>query len=166
MDELVIGRLGAPFGLKGHVRLISYSGETAHIRKLKDITLRANGSSRQASIDSVTETSGGIAIRLAGVSSPEEAKSLNGLELFVSRADACPRGKDEYYIVDLVGCSLFQEGREVATVMDIVDGGGGQLVDARLSDGSRVLIPFRGEFIGTVDVDARRVELLSAWILD
>ncbi|MCX7024557.1 MAG: ribosome maturation factor RimM [Spirochaetes bacterium] len=168
-DELALGRLGAPHGLKGHVRFVSYSGETAHILKLKDVTLRGDDrkpGSLAARVVSVVNAGKGVAIRFEGYESPEAARALVGFELYAPRAQACPLRRDEFYATDLAGSSLLFDGRPAAVVAAVVDGGGGQLLACRLPDGRERFVPFRKEFIGRVDTDDGTMELLVDWILD
>ena len=175
-DELVLGRLGAPFGLKGHLRFTSYSGETAHIAKLKDVVLRDAAASSAAGrpgrgestarVASVINAGSGVAIKFEGYESPETARALTGFELVAPRSKAAPLRKNEFYVTDLEGAALVYGSERVATVDTVVDGGGGQLLECRLPDGRERFVPFRAEFVGKVDVAAKTVELLVDWILD
>ena len=82
----------------------------------------------------------------------------------------------EHYVEDLKQCVLvFRDGnangtaeiREIGTVAGVFEGGAGSLLEVRLNeDGRTVLVPYTKEFIGTVDIDAKRIELLQPWILE
>jgi ribosomal 30S subunit maturation factor RimM len=54
----------------------------------------------------------------------------------------------------------------LGTVLDLVEGGGGWLVELGLNSGETRLVPFRKEFFGPVDETERTITLLNRWILE
>ena len=46
------------------------------------------------------------------------------------------------------------------------DSGGGDLLEIQKPDGESAYVPFRKEFVGEVDLKARRIELVAPWILE
>ncbi|MDR1095326.1 MAG: ribosome maturation factor RimM [Spirochaetaceae bacterium] len=176
-DRFVAGIVGPPFGLEGFVKFRSFSGETAHLERLVSMTLRKNGLENVFSVEEIRSrgTSGEGVIRFAGFDTPEKAKVLGGSEIMVSRKDAAPLGKGEYYIEDLKGLSVVAGAKtpdvEAGTVFGVVtgvyEGGGGSLLEVRLGDdGGTRLVPFRDEFVGEVSLKKGTVVLLAPWVLD
>ncbi len=167
---LAVAKLGSPRGLDGEVRLYSYSGETEHILKAPEVLL--GGSEGLADATSVhilrwNEGGWGISVLIEGYNSPEKSRSLAGRELFLPREHACPRGESEYYIADLVGLRVVASSRIVGRVSAVCEGGADDLLEITIDeDGRRVLVPFRREFVGTVDVEKGELEVLRPWILE
>lgn len=171
MDLLALGRLGKPHGVDGRLRLVPFSGETEHLLRLTEATLRGDGRELSVRIESVTphggsSRGGGALVKIAGYDSPERAATLSGMELWAPRDMAAPLDDGQYYYADLVGCSLVADGAELASVVAVCDAGGGDLLEVRKPDGSSAYVPFRKEFVGEVDVAAKRVELVAPWILE
>lgn len=171
MDLLALGRLGKPHGVDGRLRLVPFSGETEHLLRLTAATLRGDGRELSVRIESVTphggsSRGGGALVKVAGYDSPERASALSGMELWAPRDMAAPLDDGQYYYADLVGCSLVADGAVLATVVAVCDAGGGDLLEVRKPDGSSAYVPFRKEFVGEVDVPAKRVELVAPWILE
>ena len=167
MDELALGRLGAPHGVEGRIRLVSFSGENEHLLKLKEATLKgSDGRVLKIRIESAREFGDGALLKIAGYDSPEAVHVLAGLELWAPRDKAAPLDKDQYYYADLVGCSIVVGDKTVATVIAVCDGGGGDLLEVKKADGVSSYVPFRKEFVGKVDIKARSVELVAPWILE
>jgi 16S rRNA processing protein RimM len=54
----------------------------------------------------------------------------------------------------------------LGTVLDLIEGGGGWLVELGLNSGGTRLVPFRIEFFGPIDEAGRTITLLSRWILE
>jgi 16S rRNA processing protein RimM len=166
MDELALGRIGAPHGLDGRLKVLSYSGEIGHFSALGTVRLCSQERTLQADIESVMPFGAAALVKFAGYDSPESARVLTGLEIWAPRQQAAPCGPDEYYIADLVGCIIHADGRDISSVEAVCSTGGGDLLEVCLDDKRRVLIPFRNEFIGVVDIKAGRIELIAPWILE
>jgi 16S rRNA processing protein RimM len=166
VDELALGRLGAPHGIDGRIKLVSFSGETDHLLSLTEATLKGGGRTLRVSIESVVPNGAGVLLAIAGYDSPETVRSLSGMELWAPRDKAAPLEDDQYYYADLVGCALVSGDRIVATVIAVCDSGGGDLLEAQKPDGVSSYVPFRKEFVGRVDIAARRIELVAPWILE
>lgn len=159
--------IGAPFGVKGFVKLISHSGEYEHLAALERFIVVRDGREQLLSVEEVRDHGGALIVKFAGVDSPEDASLLKGLQVLVDRDQAAPLNEGEFYVEDLKGLALVFEGEAVARVSDIVEGGGAELVEVVMNDGSGTrFIPFRKEFIGDIDTDAGTVVLLVRWILE
>ena len=146
-EKFVIGLVGAPFGVKGFVKIHPCSGEIDHLLKLQAVTINMGGKERIYQIEESAPALPSVIMRFEGIDSPEKAKTLNGAQLIVGRESAAPLGKGEFYIEDLKGLPVFAEnGDNLGQITDIIEGGGGELAEIRLSNGEIRLIPFRKEF--------------------
>jgi len=172
--EFVAGVVGAPFGLKGFVKVKVFSGETGHLLRLKAATLRQDGRVRELAVAESSAVAPGLVMRFEGYGSPEAARSLTGAELLVSREGAAPLRPGEFYVEDLKGLAVVSgdegEGAGVAIgrISSIIEGGGGDLAEIELADGTRRLAPFREEFFPAagIDIEGGRATLRNAWVLE
>jgi len=171
--QFVAGIVGAPFGLKGFVKVKSLSGETDHLLRLKSVTLRKDGRDRVMDIEESSQVPPAMVMRFAGFNSPEEARKLTGAELLVSREDAAPLRPGEFYVEDLKGLTVVsasgdraETGEVLGQIVSVIDAGGSDLAEIRLQDGETRLVPFREEFFSDVDLEKRQVVLKNAWVLE
>ncbi len=165
-DELVIGVVRGPVGLSGDVAVSSCSGETAHFLGLKEIDIVLGGKRWKIGIDCMEEGPRGLLVHFSGYNDPERLLSLAGAELVVPRANAAPLRENQYYAIDLLGCELRLEGKKIGTVLSLIEGGAYDFLETALDDGQTVCVPFLKEFLGAVDLEARSIELLKAWIVE
>ena len=166
MDEFVIGILGRSHGVKGFVRIKSLSGETRHFLKLNDVRIKKGRRSKDLSIESIAEKSEGVLLcKFKGIDNPEDIRKYTGWEMTVPKKMGAPLKKGEHYVSDLKGCMLFSKETEYGRIRDIVDGPGGLLVDIQNKDGS-YLIPYSSRYFGDVDIENKRIELLTPWVLE
>jgi 16S rRNA processing protein RimM len=178
-DFVSIGRLGAPKGVRGDLKVHSHSGESAHFRKLKEVELRSDPVAPGGAAAAIKPPSAlklkvlriegegpSLTMAFEGYPSPEAARALTGMEIIVPRSAASPLGPNEWYIDDLVGLALVSGGRKMAVVRSLIDGGPEPWLEAVLEGGRAAIVPFRKQFVGAVDLDARTIELLVPELLD
>ena len=166
-EQFIAGIVGAPFGVKGFVKVKPLSGEVDHLLKLTSVTLRQGEKERQVVIEETASIPPAVAMRFAGCHSPEEAKMFRGAELLVSRENAAPLGEGEFYIEDLKGLPVTAENDEtIGHITDIIEGGGGELVEIKLTNGEKRLVPFRKEFFSEICPEKGRIVLQNLWILE
>lgn len=196
--NLVIGIIRGSHGLAGKFKVESTSGETDHFLDLARVTLRKNGTEKEADIESVEVGSSFLIMKCAGIDTPEAVDRFKGAEIVVPRDKACPLYEDEYYVEDLKNCALIYDGESglkaedglkadvkpeplvAGIVTDVLEGGAGDLLEVSLSESMlklmgrtdepekkrTVLVPFKKEFIGTVDTDNKTMQLMHLWILE
>jgi 16S rRNA processing protein RimM len=166
-EQFVVALVGAPFGVKGFVKTKPLSGEMEHLEQLKTVVLRWKNHENQFYVEETLRAGSSLAMKFRGIDTPEAAKTLSGAEVVTGREHAAPLGKDEYYVEDLRGIPVLdRKGAILGEIRDVLEGGGGQLIEMKLPGGELRLIPFRKEFFGEVDTEKRRVILLEQWILE
>ncbi len=169
-ELLAVAKLGAPKGVIGFLKVRSYSGEFGHLKKLKEVLLAPEGRPDLGKRMPVKGSEGGdsgFSMAFEGYDSPEKARALTGMELFLPRSSASPLKKNEWYIRDLVGLKLLYKKEQAGIVEAVLDGGADPLLEVRLSGGNKkVLVPFRNEFVGEVDCESGFIELTAGWLLE
>jgi 16S rRNA processing protein RimM len=129
--------------------------------------LRQDGRERSFEVEGFDKKGESLLVKLKGIDSPEVAQTLKGAEIVTGRENAAPLGPEEYYIRDLQGMAVVsQDGEVLGWVTDVLEGGGGSLVEVRLLLGQLRLVPFRKEFFGEVSPEQGRAVLLHRWILE
>ena len=174
MDWLITGRVRGTFGLEGFIKIESCSGEYEHFLNLKEITLRLSCKEPEEQrpetsyqVEECVIRSADALLKLRGINSPEAAKKLRGADILVPRDMACPLERGEFYINDLCNSDLVYKGNSVGTIADVVEGGGGFLLEvSEAATGRTVYVPFRSQFIGKINIPAKQVELMHRWILE
>lgn len=156
-DTVLIAVFGAPHGVRGELRLKSFTADPADFDAygpLKDARGRA------FEIAAKRPVKGDLfVVRVKGVDDRTAAEALTNVELFAPRAALPPAEEGEFYHVDLIGLVAVDEaGAEIGKVVDVLNFGAGDILEiAPAGGGETALVPFRDEFVPTVDLEARRV---------
>jgi 16S rRNA processing protein RimM len=171
-ERFIIGQIGAPFGVKGFVKIRPLSGEIEHLLKLESVVISQSGKERLLKVEESAPALPGVIMHFAGIDSPEAAKTLNGAQLLAGREQAAPLTDGEFYIEDLKGLPVTsssgrnENGETIGHITDIIEGGGGELAEVRLCNGEKRLIPFRNEFFSEICPEKGRIVLQNLWILE
>ncbi len=166
MQYIATGVLKGPHGLKGSIKLKTFSGEVEHLFSLKHVQLRHDGQTRHLIIDEIKLHGNEPLIHFEGIDTPEAARTLGGWELWVEKQHASPLEEGEFYVADLMNSSIVVDGEKVGTVEAILDGPQALLLEVTNLESKKVsLIPFMAPFIGEVDIEKKEIELLKVELL-
>ncbi len=168
MDLVAIATVRTAWGVKGWLKLKSFSGEWNHFSALEKVTLRNRHSLRDKDyqVEEFRMQQGGSLIKLAGIDNPEDGKLLAGCELLVPGELGAALKENEWYLRDLAGLTLVNpEGSVLGEITGIVESAD-DLLEVRKTDGKSVLIPFRSEFVGEPDIGKGVLVLTAPWMMD
>ena len=156
--QLVVAEIGAAHGIKGEVRLKSFTQVPTDVAKYGPL---AAPDGRQFEIASARPAAGTspdmLVVRLKGVADRDAAEALTGTELSVPYDRLPPPEEDEYYHADLIGLSaVTPDGDILGTIVAVPNFGAGDLLEIAPERGPSVLIPFAGHTVGDIDIAAGR----------
>jgi 16S rRNA processing protein RimM len=152
-----VGRIGAPQGIRGEVRVQSFTADPMAIADYGP--LRSKDSKHSLEIESLRPARNGLVARFKGVCDRNAAEQLRNLELYVSRGRLPQPGTDEFYHADLIGLkAVTRNGGEFGTVVAVHNFGAGDLLELR-PDGSSstIMLPFTAATVPVVDIAAGRM---------
>ena len=151
-DLFLLGVILGPFGIKGAVKIKSFTDDPADIVAFSP--LQNDKGDRQFKLKLISVKDDVVTVKIAGVDDRNVSETLNGTQLYCPR-ERLPKLKEkEFYIKDLIGLKVFNAaGDEVGHVTHVDNYGAGDLVDIFLTEKKRILvIPFKDEFIPTIDI--------------
>jgi 16S rRNA processing protein RimM len=159
-DRVLLGEIGAAQGLKGEVRLRSYTQAPADIATYGP--LQDETGAQRIEIEHVRVTPKAVIARIKGVTTREAAERLNGTKLYLPRAVLPARDEDEWYVSDLIGLeAVSADGTPLGTVAAVHNFGASDVVEiAPVGDGENVLVAFTEAAVPEVDMKKRRLVLV------
>ncbi len=163
MEWVELGRIGAPFGVKGWLRIESHTDPPEGLLKYREWVLRSVGGERRTRrVIEGRRHAEGLVAHLQGVGTRGEAAALTGAVIEVERA-ALPRlAEREYYRTDLVGLRVRNlEGAELGTLSHFVDAPAGAVMVVRETGGREHWVPAGPLHMRRVDLTAG--EILVDW---
>ena len=166
MRRILVGVVGAPHGIKGEVRLKSFTDQPAAIADYGPLRSEDGALALQVlALRPVKDDM--VVVRLKGVETRDAAAALTGLRLFVDRAALPAPGSEEFYHADLIGLRAeTADGALVGQVAAVVNYGAGDLLEIVAPDGAGHLVAFTRAFVPRVEVEAGRVGLADGAVAD
>lgn len=155
---VLLGRFGRAHGVKGEVRLQSFTADPLDIACYSPLT--SSDGTRVFKLTSVKPTKDMLIARVAGIDGREAAEALSGTELYAPREKLpVATEDDEFLMADLVGCeAVLADGSVFGLIIDVPNYGAGDLLDTKPTKGGpSVLLPFTKACVPMVDIAQRRV---------
>ena len=146
--RILVGKIVAPQGIKGEVRVQSFAEHTMDFKKLKVFSDKFNDGNFK--FVRIVPNSNVVIAKINGVNDRNTAETLRGTELYIER-DALPDLSDnEYYQADLIGFDVIRDGKKIGIVDCFQNYGAGDIIE--LDNGDMV------SFIGaSVDMNIKQV---------
>lgn len=159
-DSLVVlGRLRGPHGLKGWIRIQSFTRPVDEIFIFPRWLIGEGASRREAKVEDFRPQGKGWVVKLADCEDRNQAELLRNLEIAVPREQLNELEDGEYYWRDLMGLTVVTlSGAVLGEVDHLVETGANDVLVVK-GDRER-LIPFiQGDVIRCVDLEAGAVEV-------
>ncbi|WP_028712490.1 MULTISPECIES: ribosome maturation factor RimM [unclassified Paracoccus (in: a-proteobacteria)] len=156
-ERVCVGAIAGAFGVRGEVRLKSFTSQPNDIAAYAP--LYTEDGSRSFTVRLTRPVTGGLGARLSGIETREQAEALKGVTLWADRDRLPALPDDEFYHADLIGLSVYDTGGALlGKVRAIYDHGAGDILEIHgAGRGQALLLPFTRAFVPTVDIAAGRI---------
>jgi len=101
-----LGTVGAPFGVRGWVKLRSYTDPPERLLDHRRFQLLLDGAWKTYAVEADGRSGGQLTVKLAGIEDRNSAQALRGAAIGVLRSDLPPRDDRDFYRADLIGCEV------------------------------------------------------------
>jgi len=172
-DYTVMGRIIAPYGIKGWVKIHAFTQDRATLLEYPTWWIRPRTGSAESAvgwqemeIEACREHGATLIAQLAGIGDRETAAALKGADIGVPRTALPVAPANEIYYADLVGLTVVnRQGVRMGQVARVQDFGAHPVLCVT-DEGSAVerMIPFVAAYVDGVDVAAGRIDV--DWQLD
>ena len=152
MDIIKLGKITAPQGIKGEVRVYPYTDKPTRFSEIEAVLL--NG--RRCRIEKARYMKNMAILKLEGIDDRNAAETMRNRELLLPREELWKQPEYTYFVDDLVGCAVVSEdGAPVGTLKTIHSRPAQDLYEIERADGSSFLLPAVKEFIKDVKTDEK-----------
>ncbi|WP_241607843.1 ribosome maturation factor RimM [Rosenbergiella australiborealis] len=165
-NPLVLGKLGAPYGIRGWLKVFSSTENAESIFDYQPWFIHHAGKWQLIELESWRHHNQDLIIKVKGIDDRDAAAQLTNAEISVNAADLPALDNGDYYWKDLMGCKVVNlQGYEMGKVIDLMETGSNDVlvVKANLKDAfgaKERLIPFLDEqVIRKVDLATSTIEV-------
>lgn len=157
-EIFLIGKVSATHGVRGQLRITSFSGDADSFMALQSVMIKKPGGGMDTFAVAGAKAHGKkIILSLKEYANINEVLHLVGREVYVYRHQLPVLSDDEFYWCDLLGLTVSTEGGEVlGELVDIISTGSNDVYVVR-DDEREVLIPALEDVVIDVDSTAKRM---------
>ena len=156
-DSVLVGRFGAPVGLKGKIKVITMTTTFEVFKNLKNYT-NFDGSIVW-NFSNITLSGNKCIVYIDNCYSPEDVSKFKGQNIYSSKKNFPATSKNEYYVNDLIGCkAIFEKNNMTGEVTSVKNFGAGDLLEVKLGN-KIILIPFNKENNIVVNLIKKEIKL-------
>ena len=149
--HILVGKIVAPQGIRGEVRVQTFTDTPVDFKKLKIKSMRFNDDDFK--FVRTVPNSNVIIAKISGIDDRNAAETLRGTELFIERSALPDLKEDEFYQADLIGFDVVRNGTKIGVIDCFQNYGAGDIIE--LDNGDMV------SFIGAeVDMQNKTVKVL------
>jgi len=136
-SEVLLGRITSVFGIKGWVKVYSYTEPMENLLDYPVWTLRHQGKTLTVIKTDGRKQGKGLVAKLKGYDTPEAAKLLAGAEICLPEEALPPLAEGEYYWNQLLGLQVFNtQGQLYGKVDYLLETGANDVLVVKPSEGS------------------------------
>lgn len=166
-EILVVGRIGAPHGVRGWVKVHSFTEPRDQLLDYRPLWIRRGGQWCELELAEHRSQDSSLVVRLVGTDDRDGATLLRNCDIGISETQLAELEPGEYYWQQLIGLEVVSrfEGQEyrLGTVSDLLETGANDVLvvqgDIDSLDRRQRLIPYQDQFLLKVDLAAGRIEV-------
>lgn len=150
---LVVGRVVAPWGTRGELKVAILTDFPDRFRELKRVYL----GDESWTLEGHRRHGRWVILKLAGCADRNSAGKLRGELVQVPLEEAAPLSEDEYYIYQIVGLEVWtSEGEHLGRVSDVLFTGANEVYVVEGERGE-ILVPAIEDVVKEVDLEGGRL---------
>ena len=161
MEKLLqVGVISSTHGVRGEVKVFPTTDDAKRFKKLKNVILDTGRDQRVLEIEQVKFFKQLVILKFKGIDNINDIEKYKGRSLFVDREHAVRLRKDEYFIADMIGMTVFTEdGEEFGVLKDVMETGANDVYVISSLEHGEVLIPAIRQCILDVDVESGKMRI-------
>ena len=161
MEQLLqVGVISSTHGVRGEVKVFPTTDDVKRFKKLKEVILDIGRERRTLEIESVKFFKQFAILKFKGIDNINDIEKYKGKSLLVDRAHAVRLRKDEYFVADMIGISVYTEDGELfGTMKDVLETGANDVYIIESEKYGEVLIPAIKQCILNVDIEQDKMTI-------
>ena len=155
MEQLLqVGVISSTHGVRGEVKVFPTTDDVKRFKKLKEVILDTGREHRVLEVESVKFFKQFAILKFKGIDNINDIEKYKGKSLLVDREHAVRLRKDEYFIADMIGLTVYTEdGVEFGTMKDVLETGANDVYIVKKEQTPDLLIPAIKDCIKNVNIE-------------
>lgn len=167
-QKVILGKVGAPYGIKGWLKLTPYTDDPEGIFDYETLFVQMNGQWQELKVAQWRRHNNGLVFKFDAVDDRNQAQVYTNAEIAVSEEDLPQLEEGEFYWRDLIGLEVTSEsGYQMGQVTDLLETGSNDVLVVRAKPNDAFgkterLIPFLTDQV-IKEIDQSNKTILVDW---
>ena len=158
MDRLEVGKIVNTHGLKGEVKIVTWTDSPEVFEDLEYIFAKKKNDEIKLNLKQIKYQKNNIIAKFSEINSIEEAETFKNCVLTAERDMLGELPEGVYYIADLIGCEVFSDiGENLGKISDVFNTGANDIYAVSAPQRKDLLIPVTDETVVNVDIENKKV---------
>ena len=156
MNSILIGKIVNVHGIKGEVKIYTYTDDIKNLSKLKKMYFDKNMQDEHKVLSSKIQNNM-LIVKFEGIDDVDVANKLRDTDVYTKKEEI--KQKDTYYIEDLISCEVIKLEDEslIGKVAYVFSTGANHVLEIDLVDGKKVYFPIIKDVIKNVDIENKKI---------
>lgn len=157
-DLINVGKISGVFGLKGYLKVFSYTEPRENILSYKHWLIKKSAKEQSVKVIGGQLQGKNVVAQLDGINGRDQAEILIGSDIFISHEQLPPLAKGEYYWADLIGLDVENlEGIQLGKIDNLFETGANDVLVVKDSDQERAIPFLQGQTVKSIDLDVGKM---------
>jgi 16S rRNA processing protein RimM len=154
--HITVGRFGGTHGVKGWLKIMSYTRPKENIFTYSPWLMHVNDAWQEVEIEESQQRGERLLVKISGIESPEEARAYMNCDIAITREQLPGLDEGQYYWRDLIGLDVLnQDEINLGKISKITETGANDVLVITDENKSSILIPL------VMDVYVKQVDLIA-----
>lgn len=162
MDYIIIGEIIKAQGIKGEVKIKPLTDDVTRYKKLKLVYI----DTKPYTISSLRFDGGYVYMCFTTVTDRNTSETLRGKTIKIDKVNAVAVGENEFFIDDIVGCTIVDESENlIGKITEVLQLGAADVFVAKNTAGKYLRFPFLKKLFVLTDVANKKL-IIKKELLD
>lgn len=160
--EIVIGKIVAPHGVRGDIRIMPLTDRPEQFLNLSYLLLEDGC---QLTVKAARFHKRMVLVSTKEITTMNDAELLRDKKILIRAEDLPPLEEGRFYVADLIGLPVFdEEGKQLGTFKDSITTGSNDVYIVAVPGGKDLLIPALKIYVREINLQEKRIVVkLPEW---
>jgi 16S rRNA processing protein RimM len=159
MKQIIIGRFGKIHGVKGWIRVISFTELQKDIIELQPWLIKKHESLQVVNIEESRILNDKILVKIKDINDCETARMYTNIDIIIEREQLPPLPAKQYYWADLEGLTVIDQSDKQLGIVDRLFATGSNDVIVVKNRDKEILIPYLKNVIVKIDLENKLIKV-------
>ena len=154
MEYIEFGKIVNTHGIKGEVKIYSYTDNPSNILKLKKVYIE----NVEYQVERIRLTSNMFILKLKGIDRIEDTESIKNKEIYRVVLKKEKESTDEFFVRDLIGLDIVdEEENKIGILKDVINTGANDIYIVKREAQKELLLPAIKQVVKNIDIKNKKI---------